>query len=40
VFKHRVLTKVSLSIRVEGAGDFRILHIEELHDLSSSDFGC
>jgi len=34
-----VLRKVSLSIRVEVAGDLRILHSEELHDLSSLDFG-
>jgi hypothetical protein len=37
--KHKLLRKVSLPIRVEGARDWRILHSEELHDLSSSVFG-
>jgi hypothetical protein len=38
-FKHRVLRKISLPISVEVAGGWRILHSEELHDLSSSYFG-
>jgi hypothetical protein len=32
-FEHKVLKKVSVPIRVEVAGDWRILRSEELHDL-------
>jgi hypothetical protein len=39
VLKHNVLRTVSLPIRVEIAGDWRILHSEELHNLISADCG-